>query len=394
ATATRASLSTVDCRPSTALTRRRFLRDSAALAATTAVACRKRARKRQTLRIALWSHYVPRYDQWFDKVFVKEWGGKNRTDVIGDEVGAREVPARAAAEAAAGKGHDIFHFLSPPAAYEKQMMDHSDLVREVERRHGPMIPLAKKSTFNPKTGRHFAFSDSYVPDPGNYRIDLWGEVGFDKGPDTWEDLRRGGRKIREKFGHPVGIGLSQQVDSNRALRALLWSVGGAEQDEGGRPSLDSKATLEALKFARALHRETETSEVFTWDPSSNNRAMISGRCSFVQNAISVTRSAEKENPEMAAKIGLTPALAGPARRLASEHLMSCYGIWKFAANPDGARQFLVDFVDAFPAVFRESAFYNLPCYPSTVPDLAAQLAADAAAKPPGKYSLLSSALDW
>jgi multiple sugar transport system substrate-binding protein len=122
--------------------------------------------------------------------------------------------------------------------------------------------------------------------------------------------------------------------------------------------------------------------------------MISGRCSFVQNAISVTRSAERENPEMARNIGLTPALAGPVRRLAAEHLMSCYAIWKFAVNPDGARQFLVDFVDAFPAVFRESAFYNLPCYPSTVPDLSARIAADAAAQPPGKYALLASALDW
>lgn len=223
-------------------------------------------------------------------------GEKNGTDVVVDHMAATEAPARAAAEAAAGKGHDLFHFLSPPAAYEGQVIDHAEIVREVERRHGPMIALARKSTYNPRTGRYFAFSDSYVPDPGNFRIDLWGEVGFPKGPGSWDDLRRVGARIRKRFGHPVGIGFSQEMDSNMALRALLWSFGGAEQDEEGRPALSSKETIEALKFARALYREAETAEVFTWDPSSNNRAMISGRCSFVQNAISVTRPRKKRTP--------------------------------------------------------------------------------------------------
>src|SRR6185503_9539163 len=105
-----------------------------------------------------------------------------------------------------------------------------------------------------------------------------------------------------------------------------------------------------------LYREAETPEVLTWDPSSNNRAILSGRSSFVQNAISVTRTAEKDNPDIARRIGLTPALAGPVRRIAAEHLMSCYVVWKFARNPEGARQFLVDLIDNFGSVFRESEF--------------------------------------
>lgn len=337
---------------------------------------------------------MPRYDRWFDQVFTKEWGARNGIQVVVDHVAATEVPARAAAEAAAGKGHDLFHFLSPPAAFESQVLDHGDVLREVEKRHGRTIPLAHKSTFNPKTGKSFAFSDSYVPDPGNYRIDLWSEIGMPKGPDTWEDLLSGGRKIKQKFGNAAGIGFSQEVDSNMALRALLWSFGGAEQDESGRPALDSNETIEALKFARALYREAETPEVFTWDPSSNNRAMLSGRSSFVQNAISVTRTAEKEDPAMARKIGLTPALRGPARRIAAEHLMSCYVIWKFAENRDAAKQFLVDLIDNFASVFRESEFYNLPCFPATVPDLENQLANDPRAEPREKYKVLGNALEW
>jgi multiple sugar transport system substrate-binding protein len=45
-------------------------------------------------------------------------------------------------------------------------------------------------------------------------------------------------------------------------------------------------------------------------------------------------------------------------------------------------------------VFRESEFYNFPCYPTTVPDLDAQLANDPKADPPGKYKALSGVIDW
>jgi multiple sugar transport system substrate-binding protein len=349
---------------------------------------------RKTLKILQWSHFVPGFDHWFDDVYTKEWGARNGTDVTVDHMASTEVNARGAAEAAARQGHDLFLFMAPPAAYESQVIDHKQIVEAVERQHGKMIPLAQKSTLNPRTGKYFSFSDSYVPDPGNYRIDLWSQVGYPKGPDTWDDLRIGGRKIKEKFGNPVGIGLSQEIDSSMSLRGVLWSFGGAEQDEQGRVVIHSRETIAALEFVRALYKETMTPEVFTWDPSSNNRMMLAGRGSFICNAISVTRTAEKENPELARKIGLTPALRGPVRRIAAEHVMNCYVIWKFAKNIDGASQFLVDLVGSFGSVFRESEFYNFPCFPSTVPDLPGELAKDPRADPRGKYEALSGVLDW
>ena len=66
-----------------------------------------------------WSHFVPGYDKWFDGTFTKEWGAKNNTNVVVDHVTTAEIPARAAAEVAAKRGHDLFMFVSPPAAYEQ-----------------------------------------------------------------------------------------------------------------------------------------------------------------------------------------------------------------------------------------------------------------------------------
>ncbi|WP_242371752.1 ABC transporter substrate-binding protein [Anaeromyxobacter sp. SG26] len=377
------------------LTRREILKAAGVGALAAAAGAPRRARAQQkTLKIVQWSHFVPGYDKWFDGVFCKQWGAKHGTQVVVDHIAIGEINARAAAEVSAQRGHDLFMFLSPPAAYEKQVIDHTEIYQSVEKKWGKPIDLGHKSTFNPKTKKYFAFSDSYVPDPGNYRQDLWSQVGFPKGPDTWDDLRKGGKAIKDKFGNPVGIGLSQELDTNMAVRAVMWSFGASEQDAEGRVVINSPQTIEALKYMRALYKEAETGEIFTWDPSSNNRGILAGKLSFVANAISVTRTAEKENPEMSKKIQIVPALKGPVRRMAAEHVMDCYAIWRFAENPEGAKQFLVDYIDAFAEAFKASEFYNFPCFPKTVPDLKQQIANDPKGSPPDKYAVLGNVLEW
>ncbi len=246
------------------LSRRQFVRAAGAALAASAlpgIACgpggkKAGAGRKKTLRILQWSHFVPGYDRWFDGVYTKQWGERYGTDVIVDHMSANEVNARGAAEAAAKKGHDLFLFISPPAAYEGQVIDHREIVEEVERRHGKMIDLARKSTLNARTGKYFAFSDSFVPDPGNYRIDLWSQVGFPNGPDTWEDLRGGGRKIREKFGNPVGIGMSQEMDSNMAVRgaALVLRGRGAGRRRQRRVSIRRRRSRPLSSCGRSTRR--------------------------------------------------------------------------------------------------------------------------------------------
>src|SRR5258708_18611426 len=93
------------------------------------------ARAAKTLKILQWSHFVPGYDKWFDNTFTKEWGAKNGVNVVVDHIAIAEINARAAAEVSAKKGHDLVMFLSPPAAYEKQVLDHKDIYAEVEKKH-------------------------------------------------------------------------------------------------------------------------------------------------------------------------------------------------------------------------------------------------------------------
>jgi multiple sugar transport system substrate-binding protein len=346
----------------------------------------------KTLKILHWSHFVPGYDRWFNNIYTKEWGKQNDTDVIVDNINVALIESRAAAEVSAQKGHDLVLFLSPPAVFEDQVIDMKDVYAECEKRHGKPIDLAVKSTFNPKTKKYFAFSDSFVPDPINYRTDLWGDVGMT--PDTWDDVRVGGKKIKDQHGIPVGIGLSAEIDTAMAMRAIMYSFGSHEQDAAGNLTINTPNTLEALRYVKALFQEAMTAEVLAWDASSNNRQMLAGRSSLVLNAISVTRTGENNKMAIHEKVGLAKAAKGPVRRIGLEHVMDCYVIWKFAENIAGAQKFLVDYIDNFQQAFMASEFYNFPCFAKTVPDLKQHIGHDPKAVPPDKYAVLDDVLDW
>ena len=377
--------------------RRRFIRavGAAGLAASIGpyIITRRARAAARTLKILQWSHFVPAYDTWFDNTYTKQWGQKNGTEVIVDHVGIPALNSRAAAEVSAQSGHDLFMFLWPAPTYEEQVIDHREIYEEVERKHGKPIDLAVKSTYNPKTKKYFGFSDSFVPDPVNYRIDLFSEQGMPKGPTTWDDVRRVGRAIKQKRNIPVGIGLSSEIDTGMAMRTILYAFGGSVQNAQEEVVLKSKPTLDAVKFVKALYEETMTPEVLAWDASSNNRAMIAGKASVVLNAISITREAENKKLPIADQIGLTKALKGEKQAIGLEHVMDCYVIWKFAQNQEGAKKFLVDYIDDFHQGFVASEYYNFPCFASTVPDLKQLLASDPH-KPAGKYTVFDDVLTW
>jgi multiple sugar transport system substrate-binding protein len=121
--------------------------------------------------------------------------------------------------------------------------------------------------------------------------------------------------------------------------------------------------------------------------------MLAGKGSLALNAISITRSAEKDVPEMSKKIQLAKSPAGPVRRMGLEHVMGVYVIWKFAENKEGAKQFLIDLVGNYRTAFLESEFYNFPSFPKTVPELAELIAKDSKADPPDKYKILADFLN-
>lgn len=378
---------------------RRQLLTGAATAIAAGTAGRRGHAAPRVLRIAQWAHFVPGYDEWLGKKFVREWGERNGVTVEIDHLSVVELRARADTEVATQQGHDLFAFGDSPASYEAHVTPLTDVVTECERRFGRLLGFAHRSTFNPRSQQYFAVPESWAAAPLHYRSDLWGGAGTK--PDTWELVREGARKIREKRGVPAGFGLSPEPDSNMALRGLLWAHGAFEQDEAGEVTINSPATVEAVKLMSTIYRESMISDVFMWDAASNNRAFLWGQASIIQNAISAIRSMERSNPELARKAVLAPPAAGPAGRLAAANVLHCYVLWKFSDKAELAKRFLIDLVAAGDEGFRASEFYNLPCFPRTVPDLPRKLgaatvtpASRAPRQPAHRYLLLAEADRW
>lgn len=394
------------------LDRREFLRLAAAgaVSATAGVACSSGSgaggkakaaadrndggAARRQLRIAQWSHFVPAYDAWFDNEYVKRWGEEHDVDVLVDHLPLDELPIRGDAEAAAKRGHDLFWFINPRAGLEDEVIDHREIVDEVTAKLGKMTPHVERSIFNPKTNKFFAFPDHWAPGPLHYRVDLWDQVQPGLRPSTWDDIRRAGASLKAR-GHPLGIGISTDLDSGWTLNTLMHGYGSSIQDEHANLTINTPATIEAVKTCAEIYRTGMTDEVFAWDASSNNRLLTSGNGSLILNAISAARAAEQQDPELASRIALAPAPIGPSgNQPRCTYVVGSYVIWEFTPYPDLAKQFLVDLSLSYRDAFLHSALYNLPAFPGAVQDLADLATKDPIARPPEKYALLAKAVDW
>jgi multiple sugar transport system substrate-binding protein len=315
------------------------------------------------LKILQWAHFVPRYDQeWFDN-FAKKWGEANGVKVTVDHIHIGQVVSRASAELAARKGHDLIETFAPPAQLEPSLLDLTDVNQEAERLFGKQLALCKRSSYNPNTKKYYGFCHGWVIDPGDYRKSLWEKVGKPQGPETWEDLITYGGEIKAKHGVQLGIGLSQELDSNMAARALLWSYDTGVQDANENVIINNERTVEAVKFMAKLYKAAMTPEVFAWAPASNNRALIAGKASYILNSVSAYRSGQKKVPEIARDVFFVPPLRGPrGTRWTSEHVIYNYIIPKYSRNVDTAKKFLLALVENYDQAMYYSELYNSPAF--------------------------------
>ncbi len=381
------------------VTRRRFLKASGAAAGAAGLApalsapfVSRALAADKSLSIVQWSHFVPAYDTWFDK-FAKDWGDKNKIEVTVDHVPVQDVPARAAAEASAQSGHDLFGFNGAGGAhlYRKFFVDVSALVKETEKKYGQVSVIGKQLGYNADDGTWSAFPDFYINFPGMYQKSLWDEIGIK--PDTWDNVRIGGAKLKAK-GKPVGISLGHSNDPSTTWRGLMWSYGASEQDEAGKTiTLNSKQTIEATKFVAALYKEAMTSDVLSWNDASNNQYLASGVGSYIVNPISAYRTIQQSNKTLADDIFVIEPPKGPVKQImgaASEF----YGIWKFAKNKEAAVEFLKYYRDNWPEAFKASQGYNNPCFANLVPKPMPILSNDPTSTPNNKLAILQDSDKW
>ena len=350
----------------------------------------------QELSLLQWSHFVPRYDKWFD-AYAEDWGKANGIAVRVDHVNVAELPAALTAAIEAGEGPSIIEMAFPPTAFIEGLHPLNDVNEAAAAEHGERTANCQATSYLPINDTYVGFTHGYIPDPGDYQISLWADVGMPAGPATWDDLYEGGRAIWQKHGVPVGLGMSPELDSRMATRAVIWSHGGSVQDADENVVLNSPETVAAVKYLAKLQNDAMTDEIFGWTAASNNQGLIAGELSYILNSISAYRSLQKIDEEAAADIGFVPALAGPAGAFASSHVWQIYVIPKYVqgAELEAAKKFILDHTAGYSDAVYNSELYNFPCYPSTVPELAGWLQNDPfGSQPADKLKVLETVNAW
>ena len=171
--------------------RREFLVGAATSGGVSALGLGTSARRahaeRPVLRIAQWAHFVPAYDEWFDRKFARAWGDRHGVTVEVDHLALSELRARADTEVATQQGHDLFALPVSPVAYEPHVMPVTDVVTEAG------APLREAAGLRPQ--EHLQSADETV-------LRGAGELGARTAPLPEGPL--GGRRGQAGHGELVG----------------------------------------------------------------------------------------------------------------------------------------------------------------------------------------------
>ncbi len=324
------------------------------------------------LHILQWSHFVPQYDRWFD-TFAEFWGETNGVDVTVDHINLADLIPTLTAAIDAGEGPDLVELVIAPSLFVEGVRDLTDVNMQAQELFGEQAATCTANSYLPAADMWYGFCHGWVPDPADYVIELWTAVGYPDGPSTWAELLDGGKKIKDQFGVPLGLGLSPEIDSDMANRSNIWSHGGSVQDEDENVVIDSPEVVEAVEFFAQLYQETMTEEVFAWTAASNNQGLIAGELSYILNSISAYRSLQKIDPEAADGIGFGPALKGPrGDQHASAHVWQIYVVPNYVEDGpafDAAQAFMLHLVNNYDQAVFNSELYNFPAFKTTAPQL-------------------------
>ncbi len=323
------------------------------------------------MHLVQWSHFVPQYDKWFDP-FAQEWGANNNVEVKVDHVAIADLFPTLTAALDAGEGPTMIELLLAGSLFAEGLHDLTDVNEQAQELFGPIADTCKANAYLSANDMWFGYCHAWIPDPGDYNKALWTEAGFPDGPETWQDLLEGGNYIRENLGVPMGIGLSPEIDSELAARALIWSFGGSIQDEDECVTINSPEVIEAVEFMAQLYNDTMTEEVFAWGAASNNQGLIAGELSYILNSISAYRSLQKIDPEAADQIFFTAPLKGPrGDQYGSAHVWQIYVIPSYVegAELEAAKSFLLHHTANYNQAVFNSELYNFPAYKSTASEL-------------------------
>ena len=304
--------------------------------------------QQKTVHWLKWVDFVPATDQMFRRELVpaaeKELGMKINLETVN----GNDLQPRITAGIQSGSGPDIImSFNSYTHLYANSVVDVGALAEEVGKREGGIYKYAQAICSNGK-GVYMGMPWAVIGGMIAYRKSWLDEVGATKFPETWEQYREVGKKLKAK-GRPFGQTLGHTFgDAPGFSYPYMWSWGGKEVEADGKTVvINSKATVDSVKFMTGLWKDAMDEGGLAWDDTNNNRAFLSQTISATLNGASIyiesLRRAEQYKTEKGEPLNKdilhAPLPKGPAGQFGF-HLLQSNMIMKYSKNQDAAKQFL------------------------------------------------------
>ncbi len=256
--------------------------------------------KDATLRVLRPAKFVDP-DEVFWRANTKKYTEATGIPVKVDFVSWEDIRPQTAVTANTGAGPDIVvGFSADPQIYAPKLIDLSDLAGYLGAKYGGWFRLAEIYGKKWGTDKWISIPVGGSTGPIVYRKSWLKEAGYDKIPNDMPGFLEMSQKLK-KTGHPVGFSLGHALgDANGYATWLLWTHGAFLVDDKGKIALDSKETIDALKYATEMQK-TMIDGTLSWNDAGNNQAFLAGQISLTANGISIYYAAKNsQDPKMQA----------------------------------------------------------------------------------------------
>ena len=243
-----------------------------------------------------WADFVPASDLLLKNKVAPECEKALGIKLNVETINGNDLQARITAAIQSGTGPDIVcAFNNWPQLYTESLADVSDVAPQIGKSQGGYYEVSRmvSTVGNKWIGVPWCVVGGLLV----HRKSWFEGIGYSAGkfPQTWDEYREAGKKLKAQ-GHPFGQTLGHTFgDAPGFWYPFLWSWGGKEVEKDGKTVvLNSKETVESVKFAVALWKEAHDEGGLSWDDSSNNRAFLSGTISCTDNGASIYLESKKK----------------------------------------------------------------------------------------------------
>lgn len=274
----------------------------------------------------------------------KKFAEKTGVQVTVTSESWEDLRPKTATAAAIGSGPDIvFAWSDDPHKFEAQCVDLTELADYLGEKYGGWWPIVEKYGKSQTTGKWIAMP---VGGSGNrvvYRKSWVNEAGYETIPADLDGFLDMAKKLQAN-GHPIGFALGNATgDANSWCHWLMWTFGGSLTDENDQVTINSKETIEALKYGKEL-ASTFVPGAASWLDPSNNKAFLAGEISATGNGISVYYAAKTSQDaalqKMAEDIYHARMPFGPAGKPTERALIVNPMIFSHSKYPNAAKEYL------------------------------------------------------